>query len=328
MFRWLGTLELFMGEDQSRVRVATTRTLAKEGRSHGGAAVHLLNAQSTINDEEDDRLSHADWRQLFVDFPQLEGLRESQQAGVVQLVTHRVPSRVLFPRVIPWVDLSCGDVVPARWTPSLVALRGTITRFEIDTATGEEEVDLMIEIFPAHSDLIKLVRTGPIADTLFTACMRAVNLFPRGRVENGASFTAYLSMGYQCEPAHEGVQEKFRLAKLVWDLTIQSGPQTTARSLRTRLQQALGRAPASTTNVWAPSDPQSEIYSGVEAALVMDLHSVLFRLWQEGFGSSDGLVQQLRDVARVVQISSPVRAAYGKSSLRRWSGPDLFERAL
>lgn len=312
--------------NQNRVRVATTRTLTKEGK-HGGAAVHLLNAQGNINEEEEGRLSHVDWRQLFVIFPQLDGMQEPHVAGVSHLVTHRVPDRTLFPRIIPWVHIGGRDVV-ARWTPSLVALRGTISRFEIDQAIGEEEVDLLIEIFPAHSDLIHLVRTGSIADTLFTACMRAVNLFPRGRVENGASFTAYLSMGYQCESETDSAPEKFRLAKLVWDLVIHPVAQTGTRSLGERLMQALGRVSASCDVVWVASRNNSEIYSPVEAALVMDMHSVLFRLWQECFGRSDELAKQLRDLAHIVQTGNPVRAAYGKSALRKWTGPDLFMRTL
>ena len=58
----------------------------------------------------------------------------------------------------------------------------------------------------------------------------------------------------------------------------------------------------------------------------MDLHLVLFELWQAQFGRDKELNAQLMAHAREVGGGTVVRQAYGKSTLRPWTGPDLFRK--
>lgn len=303
-----------MSEEATRIRVATTRTNADKPEATG-AAVYVLNVTAqTFNGEEDAFLSEKEWRRMFVEFPLLHSMDEHLQLN-----------RKRFPSEIPWVDLTCGDVLPARWISSLIALRGTIVRFDVDRVTGQEEVDIAIELFPPHSDLLALLKMGSIADKLFTACMRSVNLFPRGCVEEGSMFTAYLSMGYQRSWTKNDPDE-FHLSKVVWDLNVSGPPEKSngwllvrgMHDVWKRLRGHGGRP------VWSPSEKDVAIYSPAEASLIMDLHLVLFQLWNARFGRNPSLVSQLKQQASNVVQLGPVRAAYGKSSLRPWTGPDLF----
>lgn len=299
--------------DASRIRVATTRTQA--GNAHeSGVAVHVLNDQEhAFNEAEEAELSEKDWRQVFVEFPQCHSTAQ-----------HAIPGRHLFPQDIAWVDES-ELMEPERWLPNIVVLQGMVTRFEINPSTEEEEVDLQIKLFPAQTELLEMLRRGTVAEKLFTACIRAVNLFPRGRVEEGSSFTAYLSMGYQHTEGSQASGEKLNLRKVVWDLQVNS-PSTNHNgwTITKRLSGAWKNWREGDKAVWNSSSSKSELYSPAEAALVMDLHLVLSQLWQTQFGRKEKLVAQLRAQASEAGQLGIVRSAHGKSSMRPWTGPDLF----
>lgn len=299
--------------DASRIRVATTRTQVGDVHSNG-AAVHVLNEQEhAFNEAEEAELSENDWRQVFIEFPQCHSTAQNA-----------IPDRYLFPQDIAWVDVS-ELMEPERWLPNIVALQGMVTRFEINPSTEEEEVDLEIKLFPAQTELLEMLRRGTVAEKLFTACIRAVNLFPRGHVEEGSSFTAYLSMGYKHSRESPTSEERLNLYKVVWDLQV-SGPPTKHNgwTITKRLSGAWKNWREGGKAVWNSSSPKSELYSPAEAALVMDLHLVLSQLWQAQFGRKEELVAQLRAQASEVGQLGIVRSAHGKLSMRPWTGPDLF----
>ncbi|MBI5793694.1 hypothetical protein HZA87_01215 [Candidatus Uhrbacteria bacterium] len=291
--------------------MATTRT--QVGKTNGSAvAVHVLNDHGdTFNEEEGTELGEKDWRQVFVEFPQVHST-----APVI------LPSRSSFPE-IAWVDVS-GLMEPERWIPNIVALRGTIVDFRIDPSTNEEEVDIEIHLFPAQTELLEMLRQGAIADKLFTACIRAVNLFPRERVEEGSSFIACISMGYQRDQGPDTTSDRLNLTKVVWDLKV-SGPLTKQNGWTiTKRFAGAWKHWREGSAVWEPSSSKSELYSPAEASLVMDLHLVLSQLWQAQFGRREELNAQLRAQASQRGHLGVVRSAHGKSSMRPWTGPDLF----
>lgn len=294
-----------------RIKVATTRTMATNP-TRNSVAVHVLPTSHCFNGEDEDGLTNKDWRIMFVELPQLQ-----------TDVKHPYLVREAFPSDVPWVDLTCGDEFPPQWVPSLVALRGTVTRFEIDPPTGEEEVDLTIEILPADSDLLEMAKTGPIADKLYTACLRAVNLFPRGRVELGSSFTAFISMGFQRVRTSFETSEKFSLMKIVWDLQVAGSPLLHNTGIG-GLVRRTWRHMFNQKSAWSSSGPEDNLFSPVEASMVMDLHAALFQLWHEQFGKNEGFLAQLRAQTSEVVYVSKVRPAYGRSTLRPWTGPKLF----
>ncbi|MBI4438062.1 hypothetical protein HY631_03885 [Candidatus Uhrbacteria bacterium] len=290
---------------KSRVQVATAQTRVREDEGHG-AAVHVLNmGGDTINAEYEGELGDREWRRVFIDFPQAD-----------ERTTSPILNRDGFPSEISWVDVGGGFLPTEQTIPNLVALRGVVTDFDVDPASREEEVSVEMDLFPGDKDLLEILRRGSITDRLYMACMRAVNLFPRGAVEKGSSFAAYLAMGYQRIRSHRaGQSDAFDLSKVIWDLQV-NGPTTRGGWI----PEAWRRRRA----VWAPSPRGSELYSPVEAALVMDLHMVLFQLWQARFIQSEVLMGELRSQAVLVE---PVKAAHpvqGKSTMRRWRGPDLF----
>ncbi|MFA4845809.1 MAG: hypothetical protein WC654_04595 [Patescibacteria group bacterium] len=296
----------------SRIRVATTTTTSAESVEGGGAAVYDFNSEQAINEaEEADLTEKGDWRQVFIVFPQIHAGRKAV-----------IPSRKYFPNDMAWVDTSEDVLAPEQWIPNIVALRGVVSQFDVDPSTGEEEVEVSIEIFPAHPELLKALQSGAVADKIITACVRAVNLFPRTGVEEGASFVAYLSMGYRRDDNRcQGDQ----LTKEVWDVKVEGGgKQKGGWTLTARKRDLLDRLTRRHRAVWTPSSRFSQLFSPVEACIVMDMHMVLFQFWQTLFVRNEYANSQLHAQARTSNKSKKPHETYGKAALRRWDGPDLF----
>lgn len=285
------------------IRVATTKPTVEPDPVQT-KDTWVVNAGGDLYNDEDDVIIEHDWRRVFVELPVFDPDREIN-----------IPRRSNFPSDLPWMVMDPEESL-APMLPSLIAIRGFVHSCDIDKETLEEEVSVGLDLFPHNRQLLTALKRGAAIDRLFLACLRAINLFPRHRVEVGSSFTAYLGMGFR--RAGHTASAPTQLGKIVWDLQIQNAPSRTDWSLSSLLSQL--KRPSS---AWTRSTADAELLSTIEACLVMDLHSVLLDLWCLMF-RKEHLLKQLHEKATTFNREQLTRMTFGKSQFRRWSGGQLF----
>lgn len=143
-------------------------------------------------------------------------------------------------------------VLADQHTPAIIAIRGTIVHTEVDPDTGEEDVDVFVQLFPSTDEVVNLFRVGVkvlasdedrdadydsrtiLRARLESACRRLVNLYGKGEVQTGATFEIYCAHAYVPYTVMEDGEEviRQRCVIVVQDIKLDGNPEGTFRDGR------------------------------------------------------------------------------------------------
>jgi len=215
--------------------------------------------------------------------------------------------------------------------PAIIGIRGTIQAVDIDPETGEEDVDVFVQLFPSTDEIIDLFRyqikilisdddrdeeydtRTVLRARLESACRRLVNLFERGDVQVGATFEVYCAHAYvngRCAVVVQDIKlngnprgqfrertvdEDNQAAKMESGLVHQvtSFFKKIFRARKGTPQAVATRAVEQRPDPWQSFSAETELLSQAEGILYGDLIPALEEIWQRTIGHQPDVLSQL-----------------------------------
>lgn len=265
----------------------------------------MVETQHVLSVEETQSLTGLRQREVYVTFPQMEER------------SRPIPARDTFPQHIPWATTSPVEG-EERSFPVVIGVKGEIIRCSVNE--DGEEVEVAIRVFPPLDAVIDSARRGYAADRLYSACVRAVNIFPVGSVIVGAFFQAYFANAIFASSGHEGhggVPNRPIIEKVVWEVRVSNGSTFVMKQLRRFLS----------ARSWIASAQSDSLFTPAETSLVTPLHGVLSALWHDLVLNDPFILSQIVCPARSQRTQVPVKLVSGKIPFRHWKGPNLFQKS-